>query len=108
MPAHRGNGGSFRSRRLHAPDQLGEDLGLRLRIPRREIARHLADLGVADGQLKLAVRGGKRARQPTVVELRGRGPDAADQTDMHDYTSRSAICTAFSAAPLSNWSPEMN
>src|SRR5690348_12131696 len=98
MPAHGRDSGSLRARSLHPPDKLGEDLRLGLWINGQKISDHLADIRIADGQFELAVRGGKRARQPTVVKLRGRGPDAADQTDMHDYTSRSAICTAFSAA----------
>ena len=92
MPAHGCNGCRLRAGRLQPTDQLREDGRLRLRIARVHVAGHLAHFGVGDGQLQLAARGGERAHEATVVELRGRGPDAADQADMHERP----LCKPFS------------
>src|SRR5207249_438921 len=53
----------------------------------------------------------ERRRRPSlitdiVLRIEASAPSLAEVTTSRYFTSSSAICTAFSAAPLSSWSPE--
>ena len=69
-------------------DQAGEDRRLPRRILVGEIARHLAHVGMGDGELERDARRGMPLDQAAIVEIGGGGPDAADQADMHQRTAR--------------------
>ena len=85
VTAHGRDGGSLRPGRRQAADQGGEDVGLLARVAVGQISRHLAHVGVHDGDIQSRVGERMSIDQTPVVEL-GRGrPNAADQPDVHRY-----------------------
>src|SRR5207248_11128529 len=65
------------------PNQGQEGLRLLPRIAAREVARHLAHVGMRDGQLELRAGRGMPLDEAAIIELGRRRPDPADEPDMH-------------------------